>query len=48
MPLNKMDLDCPQEEEEEEKKTKHMDKEEGMKEKINEKVKLHLQKIPLL
>jgi hypothetical protein len=38
MPLNKLDLACPQEEEE---KTKKMDKEERMKEKNMEKEKLH-------
>jgi hypothetical protein len=43
-PLKEMDLAFPQEEE----KTKQMDKEEGMKDKIKEKVKLHHQKIPLL
>jgi hypothetical protein len=43
-PLNKMDLDFPEEVE----KTKHMDQEEGMKDKIKEKVKLHRQKIRLL
>jgi hypothetical protein len=46
MPLKKMDLARLQKEEED--KTKHMDREEGMKEKIKEKEKLHRRKIPLL
>jgi len=44
-PLNKMDLTHPQEED---KKTNQMEREEGMKNKTKEKVKLHHRKIPFL
>jgi hypothetical protein len=43
-PLKKIGLDLSEEEEE----TKKMEKEEGMKEKIKEKEKLHHLKMPLL